>query len=512
MAWSKKGSPAIVPVPTTKANATSILGAISATGLINVSLRVPKRIKKRKLGRETGGYSTGTVIGHYLSFVKATLDEMDKYPEMKGHYLVMDNAPIHSSTDIGKYIHSRGYKFVYLPPYSPELNPIEQFWSVVKSKVKRNKFLEKETLMSRISEACDGLYLSDFKSFVSHSAKCFGPLLLKKPCVKKTYQFKYCSIQMETVLTNRLQFSKRPGPDQTSKFILKHHDVKSVATKAIVDIDGDAYRIGDAEWDDGTRSDVLYEPVNEFLQQPPIIVEVQTTVDAEFMNRAVHYCVMAYRRYKTLPTLLIFATNTTTIPTDNMHRSNVFCGLSLPCEYWAKKCYLINLASASSQSVERETELLDAITSVCDASIKHYEQILNTVESLRYDSPNIRQEVVCGMQKLQQFKRRFEEVDGLQEPIDQANLVTSADEERYQNTMEYVEKYKTTRKRMNWRDRHDQLRQKSNVIKYKNPEVLHVQFIRFKAISSFSSVHFYLRSKENMNKTFELLSIITVSK
>ncbi|CEG75787.1 Putative Piso0_000048 protein [Rhizopus microsporus] len=136
MAWSKKGSPAIVTVPITKANATSTLGAISAIGLINVSLRVPKRIKKRKLGSVTDGYSTGTVTGHYLSFVKMTLDEMDKHSEMKRHYLVMDNAPIHSSADIGKYIHSRGYRFVYLPPYSPELNPIEQFWSVVKSKVK----------------------------------------------------------------------------------------------------------------------------------------------------------------------------------------------------------------------------------------------------------------------------------------------------------------------------------------------------------------------------------------
>jgi hypothetical protein len=154
MAWSKKGTPAVVTVPTTKANATSILGAISATGLINVSLRVPKRIKKRKIGRSTDGYSIGTVTGHYLSFLKATLDEMDKYPDMKGHYLVMDNAPIHSSSNIGKYINSRGYRYVYLPPYSPELNPIEQFWSVVKSKVKRNKFLEKESLMTRISEAC----------------------------------------------------------------------------------------------------------------------------------------------------------------------------------------------------------------------------------------------------------------------------------------------------------------------------------------------------------------------
>ncbi|KAG1298400.1 hypothetical protein G6F66_001759 [Rhizopus arrhizus] len=164
MAWSKKGTPAVVSVPMTKAKATSILGAISANGLINVSLRVPKR----------------TVTGHYLSFLKATLDEMDKYPEMKGHYLVMDNAPIHSSTDIGNYIHSRGYPYVYLPPYSPELNPIEQFWSIVKSKIKRNKFLEKESLMTRISEACDSLYLSDFQGFVSHSAKCFRKCLNKE--------------------------------------------------------------------------------------------------------------------------------------------------------------------------------------------------------------------------------------------------------------------------------------------------------------------------------------------
>ncbi|CEG79746.1 hypothetical protein RMATCC62417_14175 [Rhizopus microsporus] len=124
MVWSKKGTPAVITVPTIKANATSILGAISATGLINVGLKVPKRIKKRKVGRSTDIYSIGTVTGHYLSFLRATLDEMGKYPGMKGHYLVMDT-PIHSSTDIGKYIHSRGYRFVYLPPYSPELNPIE---------------------------------------------------------------------------------------------------------------------------------------------------------------------------------------------------------------------------------------------------------------------------------------------------------------------------------------------------------------------------------------------------
>lgn len=104
---------------------------------------------------------------------------MDMYPETKGHYLVMVNVPIHSSVDIGKNIHSRGYRYVYLPPYSPELNPIEQFWSVLKSKVKRSKFLEKESLMTRISEACDSLYESDFRGFVSHSTKRFGKYRLQ---------------------------------------------------------------------------------------------------------------------------------------------------------------------------------------------------------------------------------------------------------------------------------------------------------------------------------------------
>ncbi|KAG1171428.1 hypothetical protein G6F36_011751 [Rhizopus arrhizus] len=91
MGWSKKGERAIVETPTTRAQTTTILGAISPHGIINV----------------------------------------------KGFYIVMDNVPIHKNTDIERYIINRGYGCVYLPPYSPELNPIEQFWSVVKKYLMR---------------------------------------------------------------------------------------------------------------------------------------------------------------------------------------------------------------------------------------------------------------------------------------------------------------------------------------------------------------------------------------
>lgn len=93
---------------------------------------------------------------------------MDKYPEMNGFYLVMDNAPIHTSNEIYELILRRGYRCVYLP-YSPELNPIEQFWSVVKNKVRRSEFADKEDLRTRITEACDSVPIKHLQVFVQHS-------------------------------------------------------------------------------------------------------------------------------------------------------------------------------------------------------------------------------------------------------------------------------------------------------------------------------------------------------
>ncbi|CEG81694.1 hypothetical protein RMATCC62417_15859 [Rhizopus microsporus] len=183
MAWSKKGTLAVVTVPKTRATTTTILGAISTEGLIKCCLRLPQPPSSKKRKREDGVeyMSKGTVTGHYISFLKATMDEMDRYPHMKGHYLVMDSAPIHTSEDIAKYVESRGYHCIYLPSYSPEFNPAEQFWSVVKSKVKRHRFLEKETLMTRISEASNSLRLSDFQGIVKHSHKCLDKCRNSQP-------------------------------------------------------------------------------------------------------------------------------------------------------------------------------------------------------------------------------------------------------------------------------------------------------------------------------------------
>ncbi|KAG1446092.1 hypothetical protein G6F46_011913 [Rhizopus delemar] len=96
---------------------------------------------------------------------------MDMDESMKGNYLVIDNASIHKSKPMVRKIESRGYKVMYLPPYSPELNPIEQFWAIVQGKMKRDQLMTEENLSSRIADACNDVLISDLYSFCSHSKR-----------------------------------------------------------------------------------------------------------------------------------------------------------------------------------------------------------------------------------------------------------------------------------------------------------------------------------------------------
>ena len=101
--------------------------------------------------------------------------------ELKGFYLVMDNAPIHTHEAIDNLVTSRGYRCIYLPPYSPELNPIEQFWAIVKNSVKRSKFDATEDLHTRITEACNNVPQTTLRNCIQHSVNVFSKCLNKEP-------------------------------------------------------------------------------------------------------------------------------------------------------------------------------------------------------------------------------------------------------------------------------------------------------------------------------------------
>jgi transposase len=50
----------------------------------------------------------------------------------------MDNAPFHHTERIEQMCADAGVKIVYLPPYSPDLNPIEEFFAELKAFIKKN--------------------------------------------------------------------------------------------------------------------------------------------------------------------------------------------------------------------------------------------------------------------------------------------------------------------------------------------------------------------------------------
>jgi len=55
-------------------------------------------------------------------------------PEM---VVVIDNASFHKSKKTIELIEAAGCRIIFLPPYSPDFNPIEHFWAAIKSSIRK---------------------------------------------------------------------------------------------------------------------------------------------------------------------------------------------------------------------------------------------------------------------------------------------------------------------------------------------------------------------------------------
>jgi transposase len=73
----------------------------------------------------------------FEDFIEQLLQHCGKWPEPKS-VLVMDNASFHHTDRIRQICTGAGVKLIYLPPYSPDLNPIEEFFAELKAFIKRN--------------------------------------------------------------------------------------------------------------------------------------------------------------------------------------------------------------------------------------------------------------------------------------------------------------------------------------------------------------------------------------
>lgn len=77
-------------------------------------------------------------------------------PELKaGQVLILDNASFHRSETSKKLVEAAGCRFLFLPPYSPDLNPIEKYWANLKVKVRESLYQ-----FTKFTDAVDEAILS----------------------------------------------------------------------------------------------------------------------------------------------------------------------------------------------------------------------------------------------------------------------------------------------------------------------------------------------------------------
>jgi len=85
-----------------------------------------------------------------------------------GDIVVMDNLPAHKRPMIRRLIESAGCELWFLPPYSPDLNPIEMMWSKIKQLVRGTEPRTFEDLVKAVFAAMDAVTVADAAGFFHH--------------------------------------------------------------------------------------------------------------------------------------------------------------------------------------------------------------------------------------------------------------------------------------------------------------------------------------------------------
>ncbi len=137
---SSDGERVIDYIPDVRFERTSILSSIRANGEM-----VPLVFE---------GALNGELFKEYVSQCLApTLH--------KGDIVIMDNLSSHKVRGVIDPIIAAGASVVYLPPYSPDLNPIEMMWSKMKAYLRKVKARTKESLEAAVAEALNHITKSD---------------------------------------------------------------------------------------------------------------------------------------------------------------------------------------------------------------------------------------------------------------------------------------------------------------------------------------------------------------
>jgi len=162
--WAPKGVPAVKPTRVWKGKRVSIIGAFSPKD--GLSYRVLE--------------DTETVDAKdFTAFVRAICEQLHKARLRGTTYFILDNASIHKADDLSALLNrfSPDWHLLYLPKYSPRLNPIEQVWNALKAPVKHAPMNVGEDVRRAIEASYKHLKPESFARYFDHMQRIVYPLI-----------------------------------------------------------------------------------------------------------------------------------------------------------------------------------------------------------------------------------------------------------------------------------------------------------------------------------------------
>ena len=86
----------------------------------------------------------------------------------RGQVVVMDNLSAHKTGRVRELVEERGCELVYLPPYSPDFNPIEEAFSKTKGILRKVEARTRQALVEALDEAISAVTAGDAHGFFEH--------------------------------------------------------------------------------------------------------------------------------------------------------------------------------------------------------------------------------------------------------------------------------------------------------------------------------------------------------
>ena len=150
--WSPKGERLVDAAPFGHWRTTTFVASLRATGIIAPLV--------------LDGPMNGKVLRAYVEqFLAPALSP--------GDVVVMDNLAAHKVASVRKAIAAVGATILYLPPYSPDLNPTEQLFAKLKALLRKAAVRTRDALWDTIGELLDAFGPGECQNYLENSGYAF---------------------------------------------------------------------------------------------------------------------------------------------------------------------------------------------------------------------------------------------------------------------------------------------------------------------------------------------------